>query len=99
MSDYTLSPEAILDLQDIYLFTVDEWGEVQAEKYLNDIYAVFERLTQFPSIGRLRSELADGLRSIPIGAHVIFFMQWQSDIAIVRVLHGARDVERVFGEA
>ena len=78
MSDYVLSPEAISDLQNIYDFTVGEWGEAQAEKYLNEIYAVFERLTQYPSIGRLRPELADGLRSIPIGAHVIFFMPWPS---------------------
>ncbi len=98
MSDYLLSPEAISDLQDIYLFTIDEWGEKQAEKYLNEIYAVFDRLTQHHSIGRSRDELEAGLRSIPIGAHVIFFMLWQSDIAIVRVLHGARDVESVFGE-
>ena len=97
MSDYVLSPEAISDLQNIYDFTVGEWGEAQAEKYLNEIYAVFERLSQYPSIGRLRPELADGLRSIPIGAHVIFFMPWQNGIAIVRVLHGARDVESVFG--
>ena len=96
MNDYTLSPEAILDLTDIYDFTVVEWGEAQAEKYLHDIYAVFERLTKFPHIGRLRTELSDGLRSIPSGAHVIFFMRWQGNIVIVRVLHGARDVESVF---
>ena len=96
MSEYILSPEAISDLQNIYDFTFDEWGETQAEKYLNEIYAVFDRLTQHPQIGRLRIELADSLRSIPLGSHVIFFMPWQDDVAIVRVLHGARDVERVF---
>ena len=69
---------------------------MQAEKYINDIYAVFKRLIQTPNIGRLRGELSDGLRSIPIGAHVIFYLLWQSDVAIVRVLHGARDVESVF---
>ena len=97
MSDYLLSPEAISDLQDIYLFTVDEWGEAQAEKYLNEIYVVFERLVQNAGIGRLRAELGEELRSIPTGAHVIFFHPLQSDVAIVRVLHGARDVEGVLG--
>lgn len=98
MSNYLLSPEKISDLQDIYLFTIGEWGEKQAEKYLDEIYAAFDRLTQHPSIGRSRGELSTGLRSFPIGAHVIFFMPWQNDIAIARVLHGARDVESVFGE-
>ncbi|MEO9169195.1 MAG: type II toxin-antitoxin system RelE/ParE family toxin [Aestuariivirga sp.] len=98
MSDYILSPETISDLQNIYDFTVGEWGDAQAAKYLGDIYAVFERLVQHPSIGRLRAELGDGLRSIPVGAHVIFFMPWKNDIAIVRVLHGARDVETAFRE-
>ena len=98
MSEYILSPEAIVDLQDIYDFTLDEWGEAQAEKYLNEIYSVFDRLTQHPNIGRLRAELSDGLRSTPVGAHVIYFMPWQDHLAIVRVLHGARDVESEFGE-
>ena len=98
MSEYILSPEAISDLQNIYDFTFDEWGETQAEKYLNEIYAVFDRLSQHPNIGRLRTELAENLRSIPVGTHVIFFMSWHSDVAIVRVLHGARDVESVFTE-
>ena len=98
MNDYILSPEAVSDLQNIYDFTVGEWGQTQAEKYLNEIYAVFERLVQNSGIGRLRTELSDGLRSIPTGAHIIFFLPLQSDVAIVRVLHGARDVADVFGE-
>lgn len=98
MSDYVLSPEAILDLQNIYDFTVGEWGETQGEKYLNEIYAVFERLVHNAGIGRLRADLGDGLRSIPTGAHLIFFQPLQSDVAIIRVLHGARDVVGVFTE-
>ena len=98
MSDYVLSPEAILDLQNIYDFTVEEWGEAQAEKYLNEIYVVFERLVQNSGIGRFRAELGNGLRSIPAGAHIIFFQPLQSDVAIIRVLHGARDVVGVFAE-
>ena len=98
MSDYILSPEAVSDLQNIYDFTVGEWGEAQAEKYLNEIYIVFERLAQNSGIGRLRAELSDGLRSISTGAHIIFFLPLQNDVAIVRVLHGARDVESVFAQ-
>ena len=96
MSGYILSPEAIVDLQNIYDFTEGEWGEAQAEKYINEIYAVFDRLTRHPQIGRLRAELAGGLRSIPIAAHVIYFMPWKKDVAIVRVLHGSREVESMF---
>ena len=48
MSGYILSPEAILDLQNIYEFTESEWGEAQAEKYINEIYALFDRLARHP---------------------------------------------------
>ena len=96
MSDYILSPEAVVDLQNIYDFTEGEWGEAQAAKYLTEIYAVFDRLTRYPQIGRQRGELAGGLRSIPTGMHVIYFMPWKKDVAIVRVLHGSREVESVF---
>lgn len=43
-------------------------------------------------MGRLRGELATGLRSFPVGRYVIFYRALSNGIEIVRVLHGARDL-------
>jgi toxin ParE1/3/4 len=49
-------------------------------------------------MGRARDELAPGIRSFPFGRYLIFYLPISGGIDIVRFLHGARDVDRVFGE-
>ena len=47
-------------------------------------------------LGRSREDLAPGLRSLPLGRYVIFYQVISDAIAIVRVLHGARDLGPLF---
>lgn len=47
-------------------------------------------------MGRLRDELTEGLRSFPVGRYVIFYRIVQDGVEIVRVLHGARDLDSIF---
>lgn len=96
MSGYFLSLDADADLQDIYIYTDEIWGERQATIYLHGLYDVFGHIGRNPLMGRMRRELGDGIRSFPHGAHVVFFMSWQGEVAIVRVLHGAMDFESLF---
>jgi hypothetical protein len=49
-------------------------------------------------MGRVRDELAADLRSFPFGRYVIFYEPIEDGIDVVRVLHGARDIDAVFGE-
>lgn len=97
MSGYFLSLDADQDLQDIYTYTDEKWGAPQAALYLHGLYEVFEQIGQNQAMGRLRRDLGDGIRSFPHGAHVVFYMPWQGEAAIVRVLHGSMDFESLFG--
>jgi toxin ParE1/3/4 len=47
-------------------------------------------------LGRSREELAPGLRSLAFGRYVIFDEVIPDGIAIIRVLHGARDLGPLF---
>ena len=49
-----------------------------------------------PMMGRARDELAPGVRSFPFGRYVVFYMPLDDGIDVVRVLHGARDIDAVF---
>lgn len=93
MSDFILSPEADGDLQDIFLFTRETWGESQAERYLRGLYDTFQLLADHPGIGRIRPELNAKIRSFPYQRHIIFIMQVEERTAIVRVVHGSRDID------
>lgn len=45
-----------------------------------------------PGLGRQESKLAPNLRSFPLGNYLIFYRPIEDGIAVVRVLHGARDI-------
>jgi len=53
-------------------------------------------LAQQPGIGRDRSDVLSGLRGFPVGNYVIFYQPTNDGIAVVRVLHGARDIPELF---
>ena len=48
-------------------------------------------------MGRARDELAPELRSFPFERYVIFYEPLQDGIVVVRLMHGARDIETEFG--
>jgi toxin ParE1/3/4 len=48
------------------------------------------------SPARGAEELAPGIRSFPFGPYIIFYRVVTGAIEIVRVLHGARDIENIF---
>ncbi len=58
------------------------------------ILAVAARPESFPA----RDELHAGLRSARHGRYLIFFVAVEDEVRIVRVLHGARDLPRLFEE-
>ncbi len=52
-----------------------------------------------PGSGRKEPKLAADLRSFPVGNYLIFYRAVADGIAVVRVLHGARDITaEYFGE-
>lgn len=60
------------------------------------LLASFRRWATQPGIGRTRDELAESLRSFPVGNYVIFYRAMPDGIDIVRVLSGFRDIPNVF---
>lgn len=60
------------------------------------LIATFERqlvtIATMPGIGREEPLLATDLRSFPVGSYLIFYRPIDDGIALVRVLHGARDI-------
>lgn len=54
--------EAKEDLINIWLYTYKNWGEKQAEPYLDDLGRAFQLLVNAPLICRLREELKPPVR-------------------------------------
>jgi len=88
MADYRVRPRARADLEDIWRYTVETWGQEQADAYLTEIFAGFDRLARNPKLGRDAGEIRAGYSRYPAGKHMIFYRQAKRGfVDIVRVLH------------
>ena len=92
MAVIVLQPRAKADLSDIWQFIAED-SDDQADAFIDLIDQKFQLLAQQSGLGRRREELAEGLRSFPVGRYVIFYLAIPDGVQIVRVLHGARDIE------
>ena len=95
MAHILKKPLAELDLIDIWGY-VAENNVPKADELLGDLESGFRSISQSPGIGRHRPELAEGLHSFPLKYYVVFYRLINQGIEIVRVLHGARDIETIF---
>lgn len=93
---YILSEIADEDLEDIFDYTMNEFGFEQAEKYLTEIEDVFQSLLTNPELGKARNEIKTDLYSFPKDHHLTFYRILDNHIRIVRVIHGSRDIPRYF---
>ena len=91
---YSLTPAAKADLREIWLYTLENWGEAQADRYLFQLEECCERLVEHPELGRPRDELRRGYRSLLEGSHLIIYRYHLDRIEIIRVLHRRMDPER-----
>ena len=86
-----LSPAAAQDIRDVQSYTLEQWGPEQWHDYLDKLNSVFEKLSHNPALGAERADVRTGLRSIPIGVHVVWYRIRNDNLEVVRILHGAMD--------
>lgn len=87
--------EANQDLLEIWVYLAENSLET-ADRFLEELGEKSQALAEFPGMGRARPELAPGLRSFPVGRYVLFYLPAAEGIEVVRVLHGARDIQPPF---
>jgi len=90
-----ITPRAEQDLDEIWL-TIAADSIDRADKFIDALTSRFVALSTSPRMGRPRGELADGLRSVAFRKYVIFYSYQNRNLLMERVLHGARDIKRIF---
>ncbi|RQX90173.1 type II toxin-antitoxin system RelE/ParE family toxin [Burkholderia stagnalis] len=88
-----LTPLAEADLEDIWTSTFEHWSVEQAEHYVSELVAAFERLARREWVGR-PSRAGDGYRRYLVGSHVVFYRETAETLDVIRVLHQRMDVDR-----
>jgi len=90
--DYRLSSEAEKDLEDLFFYGYQTWGEDGAILFLQGVYERFEWLAQNPEIGPFREEEDfKEYRSWYQEPYVIFYRTFPKFISIEAVAHGKKN--------
>ncbi len=92
---YKISNEDQNDIENIWLYTFENWSTAQADRYYNLILDEIENLAQNPEVGKDCSHIRkDYLRS-KVKSDFIFYKinKKENTIEIIRVLHQQMDIE------
>lgn len=94
MADYRLAPAAENDLQTIWVYTHQQWGADQADRYIDALVVAFAELANSPTSAATCDHIRAGYRRWRVERHMIYFRQTDYGIAVIRVLHERMDTTR-----
>ena len=82
------------DLIGIWLYSFENWGEAQADRYLNEIELTIKKIANNPEGGEHRDLLRAGYWSVRIEHHIAFYTFTDKEVRLRRVLHEVMDAGR-----
>ncbi len=91
---FRISSLAQRDLEEIWLFIAQDDPDA-ADRFNDLLLRKFKLIAHQPKIGRVREDLGPNLRSFSAGNYIIFYRQIKKRVEIIRILHGARDIEEI----
>jgi toxin ParE1/3/4 len=100
MPTYVIAPGALQDIDEIIMVIKEESrSDAVAEKWLSGLIRKCQHLSGFPRTGRVRTEFCTDARVFPYNDYLIFYDIASYGVDIVHVIHGARDVPRLFAKS
>ncbi len=67
-------------------------GDETASRLVHQLISRIESLRVMPARHRVRAELHPELRALLVGNYIVFYRIMPDTVAVVRVLHGARNI-------
>ncbi|HEV7928248.1 MAG TPA: type II toxin-antitoxin system RelE/ParE family toxin [Verrucomicrobiae bacterium] len=100
MSRFLLAPSAKSDLVEIWNYYASEVGDADlADRMRDEIFVGIRVVARTPDLGHFRRDLAnEPLRFWRVRSYLIVYRGEARPVQIVRILHGARDVQAVLSE-
>lgn len=93
--EYKISQEANRDIENIWLYTFENWSHEQADRYFNLILDEIEYISNNPDSGKDYDEVRKGYFRSRIKSHFIFYKinRKKERVEIIRILHQRMDIE------
>lgn len=92
---YKISREANLDLENIWLYTFENWSKEQADRYINLIIDEIEYLAENPNLSQNYEKIRKRYFRSRIKSHFIFYKYFpnMNKIEVIRILHIRMDID------
>ncbi len=102
MKRILVTPRAEAALDDILAYTVDRWGEAQADAYVSRLLERVRRLaaglpphaTPCAALMRGRRRDVGDLRYCREGAHFLILRETPDTLQVIEIFHARMDIER-----
>lgn len=94
MAKFQLTNKAVVDLNNIWEYTLDNWSENQADKYYFMLLKTCQEIAENPELGKNYDQVKSKLLGMRASKHVIFYqIKDHHTIEIIRILHGQMDLK------
>jgi len=94
MFEVRIKPLALADLEDIWLYTFNEWSFDQANLYIDALDRGVSKIAENPFQGKSIDSIKLGYHKFNVQHHSIFYHIEEKAVVIVRILHEMMDSER-----
>lgn len=94
MGAYRLSKFCEEDIAHVYEFGIEKFGLDHARNYLVGLHKQFQTLADYNGLGIDFTDYYPLLKRFPYKSHMIFFIQVESGIFVVRTLSQSMDYVR-----
>ena len=98
--NYKISKQAEIDLENIWLYTLEEWSLEQADYYYDLIMDEIEYISTNPKSGKDYNDVRKGYFRSRVKSHFIFYKinLKEKKVEIIRILHQQMDIESHINE-
>ena len=92
---YRISKQAIKDLNDIWIYTFNNWSKEQADRYYDLIIGEIEFVADNYLIGKSVEQTRKNYRVSKIKSHLIFYRKAENEnVEVVRILPQRMDIKK-----
>lgn len=89
-----LRPKAYEDLNNIYQYSLKEFGQTKAAQYIKSLDVTFHKLVNDTNLGNDYGDIRPKLLAYLAASHIIFFKRSENGITVLRVLHQSMNFNR-----
>ena len=99
MPAYIISEKALEDINNIWIYTAENWSVEQADRYYNLIIDEIEYIVDNLDMARDFGKIRKSYRYSKVKSHLIFFKKDKAnEIEVVRILHERMNIENRLAE-